>query len=368
MRVWTSADPGAGDMSVVVKWGSALTAQADAADSAARELYRLGNQSSEHWEGAGATAFLTSLARRQQALALMIDACRSSVSAAGIYVDQVNQIKTEVEVLRSRARSAEVVLAFSDAPPPAVTRLVTDEQRAEQSRYLDATQKISHARKQLSEVATSLSDLAERRHVADQEFMSAVAGAMSGKIKTQHSRYKPLSAGEWEEANSATMGFLKLFARGGAPRDASYIDDGLLISALADSGHVRHVRDAIARRLATGELLSGDEGSWRRELGSDKVTLLSDALNAATVGKFGNLAETMLGSYALEYEIVEVNRDVATVTFTATNDTTRESLNRIPDSDLSMPWAGHVDFWHDRFGGFQSTGETIVWTEIIEVK
>jgi hypothetical protein len=76
----------------------------------------------------------------------------------------------------------------------------------------------------------------------------------------------------------------------------------------------------------------------------------------------------MMGGYALSYETIEVDGDEAKVAFTIRNDTTRESLNRIPGSELSMPWALPVNVAHDSVGGFQPTGETVVWTEIVELK
>ena len=354
MKVWTEADPGAGDMSVIDSWATSVTAQAAACEEAATALHSHADASGDHWEGAGFLAFRESIARRVHTLTLMADACRESAAAATLYSGTVATIKQNTAQQQALAAAAREIFEnpvteLKDKGGP-VFLVVRD------ARY-------AHA-----EAEKQIEDLALQRHEADQTFMAKVAGQLSGKIRVERTDYAPMNDDDKNKDKENARMLLALFIAGKAPRDMAFIDSAFA-RALADSGHMKQFREKLIERFKQGELPVGFTGQTRRNLSDDYLTLVGDGVNAVTFGESGNLTETMVGGFLVDYEVVERNGSEATVTFTIRNDMTPESLNRVPGTDIvKMPWSQGVDFTNDVLGGYQSTGQSVVWTEVITIK
>jgi len=350
MKVWTSDDPGAGDMSVIDAWGAAVTGEAEAYEAAATTLKELSASSKEHWEGKGADAFADAIDLEVARLDLVAVGCHRSASAATTYARAVEEI---------RKAAAEHRLRISEAAAELKKSSSTDSK--------DSTSSYAPNPPEYDVIRIAwegIEDLGVQRHTVDQTFMRDVLSQMSGKIGTDHDEYKRPTDEEYERASDLTIEQLLIFAGGLAQRDNSYTE-GPFVDALADSGHINQLRESIISRLQRG-----DDDLERREqtrsLSTDWTTLISDGFNAATLGHYGNLPETMLGSFQSSYEIVAVNGNEATVTFTITNDTTQESLNRVPGVPyVEMPWAPGVHIADAQFDGYKPTGQTVVWTEVI---
>ena len=353
MKVWSIDDPGAGDMGAIASWRKAVTAQAQSCEDAIDDLENVASASTDHWEGKGATEFISSLGRRIHRLELMAEACRISSAGATIYIDRVEDIQKSAVQLKRQIAEAQFALDH-----PSIEA---------QADYKLSIAPAKESRDSIDAANSAMEVLAYERHTADQNLMAVVLGQLSGKIDTDHARFTPMDFEDRLAANLGTFGILGSFAGGIAPRDRFYTD-GYLPKSLAESGHMKDLRADIIAKLKAGEIDLQVPTSANRNLSSDVGTLFSDALNAAYFGTFGNLPETMVGSFGATYEVVEIDENRATVTFTITNDTTAESLNRVPGLPyeyFKMPWAPGVNLAHD-FGGYQSTGQTVVWTEIVE--
>lgn len=350
MITWTNDDPGAGDMGVVESWGASVLAQAKACEAVAEGLFQLSSAASNHWEGRGGTAFIGSMKRRIDRIELMATACKGAADAAAKYVGAVKVLARQAAECKGQIETARVEL---DALKPVVGK-----------GFVSPAKNI--ALDSLHSAENELGNIAYERHTVDQVFMRDVLREMSGRIESERTEYETMDADDRQRATDASLGLLASFAGGLSPRDIA-IHGGAIAIALADSGHVRTMRDKLVELLRRGDRPIGQERYAYRSLSTDGLTLASDGANVGTLGKLGNAPETVFGSFDASYEVIAVDGDEATVTFTITNDTTRDSVNRNPVVPfLQMPWAPGVNIGHEVVGGYKPIGETVVWTEVIK--
>ena len=328
-------------MTVITEWKNLVSAQGESLRKAATDLEGLCKSSAEHWEGAGFDSFIESVARRVKRLGTMSDACVDAANAAASYVESVNKVRVETDVLIVQASKAKEDFDEAQFPPS--------------QEILDAA----------GAARQGMEDQATKRHNADQTFLAIVLRQVSGKLRTDHRAYERMTGDERVHSTVLTTGLLELFALGKAPRDLGFTDDAFA-KAIAESGHMTNLRDKITARLKAGDYAEGEIYDSTRSLSSEWMTLGSDFVTTLSGGIVGNLTVTALGGYYVNYEIVQINGNEATITYSITNDTTRESLNRIPGLPIGeMPWAPAVNGANLFAGGFQPTGQAIIWTETI---
>jgi len=351
MKVWTTENPGAGDMSVIETWKASVDGQSEACLKVIEKLRAISSSSTNHWEGKGGVAFVGAIARRIERLDLMSQACAKASAAASEYVGAVEIIREQTAECYARIERARSVIA--DSEEPVLEGFPSHGPNADH--YEEVLQAVDE-----------LGLVAYRRHEADQIFMRDVLRQMSGRVRTERSEYETMDRDDRGQATDASKDLFLAFASGQAPRDIG-ITDGIIPVALADSGHMKNLRERLIRLLKGGDLDVGDQDGSTRSLSSDVLTLSADGSNVITGGRFGNTPETFFGSFEATYEVVKIEGGEATVTFTVTNDTTRQSFNRVPLVPfVEMPWAPGVNIGHDVLGGYEPIGETVVWTEKIE--
>lgn len=136
--------------------------------------------------------------------------------------------------------------------------------------------------------------------------------------------------------------------------------------------HIEDLRLEIADKLAMHDCSRGEGDYWLGGLeGIPKY--IHDYSNILTFGHTGNLAVTYLGSYELDYYIVNVDPDAGTaeVLFHVQNESTLASATH-------PPFIGYFDFWLESVepfvnslvpsGPMSATTQSFWWSEIIEFR
>ena len=130
---------------------------------------------------------------------------------------------------------------------------------------------------------------------------------------------------------------------GTGPRVQNFSNGDPLTQTLQQHSWIQGTRDLIGNNIANGGPLEGDNNYNLGGLqGVPKY--LKDYSTLATGGLTGNLAVTYLGSYALHYEVTDINLDnqTATVNFHVTNDSTINSATHPPVIGYTQTWNTYI--------------------------
>jgi hypothetical protein len=169
-------------------------------------------------------------------------------------------------------------------------------------------------------------------------------------------------------ANATVAEIMGQFQSGDGPRTRLFTDGDDFTEWLKASSHITSVRDQLETALADGQLVVGDADSNDRVISGDGFVFMVDGMNAGTGGLIGNLPESFLGSYTLGYEVNSIDEQGnASVTFTINNDTTIDSMTRIPGTDEHVPLYDVLTEANAENGTWESVHQTVVWTETIHV-
>lgn len=355
---WTTADPGAGDVGVLDLYTRWLAVRIDQLDDAIDQVLRGQGALPAFWQGQAATACQTAVDKKLQILRDTYDHADRARGIVRRYSESIDGIKHEAaKAIASRDAAAAVLdsapLFTSNNPP-------TDEVAQAASRKLEAAANDHRA------AVRRLIELADERRRADQLLGKQLMQIISAHWSAQSC---PTSVDQYRNgANTTVAGILGGFATGQSPRSLFFTDGDAFTEFLKDSSHVRSIRAKIVKGIRGGKLTRGDTRKANREIkpiGENLPVLIEDAVNALTVGSVGNLPQSMLGSYKLEYAIDSVDsRGNAVVTFTAENATTIDSATRIPGGNLD-PLREWMEYHEERSGAWATVGQTIVWTETV---
>jgi hypothetical protein len=353
---WTTLDPGRGDLESLLAVRSMLSTvsarTAGASDTVARARVdlanALGGETAEQ-----ADIFLGYLRKTDDSLS---EVCSGLATAISAYVDTVNSIKPKVAPLLSERLEAigELNVAYMDDPlnPP------PDSELARRTQRWDA------ARTSFDAATADLNALATLRDAADDAFVAKVGQVLSAAWSDARITGDSVTDDVRDGANNEVW---QLFAefRDGAGNHRLLLDGDPFVELLKTSGHMNDARSRLAELLAGGSLHEGSMGTDGRDLSGQWMTLVGDGANVVTGGSIGNLPETYLGSYSLDYRVDSIDEHGnAVVTFTAHNTTTIESFAR-------NPLGGQIPGFYDDLknsqdkGMYQPTEQTIVWTETI---
>jgi RHS repeat-associated protein len=184
-------------------------------------------------------------------------------------------------------------------------------------------------------------------------------GSGDGNKKQQQDNTSPWQVG-WE------------WLTGNGTRNHKFRDGDDFTEMLKKHEHIQETKNKIRKILVSsgGQLL---KGSNPYKLGGLKgiPLYLRDYSTLLTGGLTGNLAVTYLGSYALKYEVVSVNKQTGTavVVFNVSNNSTIESATH-------PPVVGYTSWWQNNIGSslnktFQQgplskTSQTFTWKETIK--
>jgi hypothetical protein len=118
---------------------------------------------------------------------------------------------------------------------------------------------------------------------------------------------------------------------GTGPRNHEFRDEDSFTELLQTHDHIEEVRLKIAQRLKNGNYRPGEEDYWLGGIqGAPKYFI--DYSTLLTGGTTGNLAVTFLGSYDLNYYVVDVDAAAgsADVRFHVSNESTLSSATHPP--------------------------------------
>lgn len=221
-------------------------------------------------------------------------------------------------------------------------------------------------------LAEQLSALGVQRMAADDAFAQSLNAARSMLTSEPEpaSQYFGLNSKQAADAETATWNELWAWTtNSGDSAASSFLDGDPFTLGIQSSGHLTSVRDAIAAKLAAGDVTAGQTLTVAdRDLGADPLTLGADFLTVATGSVLsGNLPEAFIGSFALSATVDAVNPDgSAIITYSAANDTTVESASRIPVVGGEFPWGPSLHMLRDNTGLFQNRAQVISWTEVVK--
>jgi len=159
---------------------------------------------------------------------------------------------------------------------------------------------------------------------------------------------------------------------GEGPRHHEFREGDPFTELLQQHDHLDSVRAAITRRIEEGNFYPGrDDYDLSGISGVPKY--IKDYSTIVTAGQTGNLAVTYLGSYRLDFYIVDVDfqAGTATVLFYVGNSSTLASGTR-------PPVIGYTDFWlryiepainsATASGPTSRTTQDFWWIEVISLK
>jgi len=156
---------------------------------------------------------------------------------------------------------------------------------------------------------------------------------------------------------------------GTGPESRTFTDGDYFTELLKQHSHVQESKEIIAEKILSGQISDSIPYSLKGFQGVGKFT--KDYTTLLTFGYTGNLAATYLGSYSLEWEVLEVNKDVASVQFTVTNNSTIQSALRPAIIGYTKAWQNTIgSFLNDQFeeGPMSLKSQTITWQELIILK
>ena len=157
---------------------------------------------------------------------------------------------------------------------------------------------------------------------------------------------------------------------GNGPRHRDFTNGDYFTKLLQQHSHVQDTRNTIATNIMNDGPLQGNSPY---SLGgpSGVIKYLKDYSTLLTLGTTGNLAVTYLGSYDLQWTVLDVNKanNTAKVNFVVTNSSTIQSATH-------PPLIGYTDWWSNNIGNplnkvfntgpLSKTTQTFNWTEIIK--
>ena len=153
---------------------------------------------------------------------------------------------------------------------------------------------------------------------------------------------------------------------GNGPRIRNFKGGDIFTEMLRKHEHVQDTRNIIINRIINGEGLFS--GSNPYELGGVKGVglYIKDYSTLLTGGLTGNLAVTYLGSYNLNYQVVNINKDSARIHFSVKNSSTMQSASRPPILGYFPIWQNNVGAFINNYfstGWGSKTTQTFSWYE-----
>ena len=359
---WTYENPGAGTVAVFETVKTWLVDTKTGLSDAWDDLDTVVKSLEQAWTGSGANAFSGEIGRCMKALRETEDAVAVVETATGAYVSTVEEIKNEARKSIEDRNAAHMILSKTDldssANPPSA-----DEVARRQREYDDALVDFSDA-------VGKLDGLAEQREAADRAFAGTVMEEMSvlwGDVSFQN--YYGGNDAYRESANDTVWQLFDEFRSGEGNRTRFLDADEDFTKWLRQSGHVNEARLEIRDRIIAGTLGAGDVNFYNRSVSDNPMILLGDGVNVVSGGNAGNLPETFLGSYNLTYTVESIDQyGNATVTYRIENNTTIDSMTRIPGTNGKHIWPyEELIEENEQAGRWEKLHQTIVWTEIIEI-
>ena len=159
---------------------------------------------------------------------------------------------------------------------------------------------------------------------------------------------------------------------GQGPRDHEFRNGDTFTELLKTHSHVQDIRKKATERVRAHDYRPGEDDYYVGGL-DGVLKYAGDYSNLLTLGHTGNLAVTYLGSYNLDYFIIDASRQNGTVEvlFHASNESNLASATH-------PPVLGYTQFWRDNIelrvnaltttGPMSPTTQNFWWTETLHWK
>ncbi len=355
---WTDEDPGAGDMSGLEEYVTWISVRITEWDFTAGELRKAQGAIPGYWTGVAAQAAQLALTANITAATESEETLQTAKTAIKTYIDAVNEIKNQArKLIEDRG---EALLAVNKQYTDSSSHPPSDDEVAQRAKER------ATAQQSLSDAEAGLRNLADERQTAD----TALERGVLTEVSSNWAYYDGGGKGDpyWQKqyANATVIQMLRDFFSGKGPRDRFFLDGHPFLERLKDSEFLKSKYNGIKEQLLDGRLVAGQTGLGDRSVSGDAGTFVGDGFNGASVGQFGNLPESFLGSYSLSYTVDSIDSaGNAKVTFTIYNETTRESFarNPLPFGGDYLPYKDDIDEANKENGMYDNMDQTIIWTE-----
>ncbi|QHC85829.1 hypothetical protein AS589_14070 [Empedobacter brevis] len=160
---------------------------------------------------------------------------------------------------------------------------------------------------------------------------------------------------------------------GEGPRHRDFTNGDYFTELLRKHDFIKDTKTSIKTGIANGSYGTGFSDDVSYSLGGVQGVgkYVKDYSTLLTGGTTGNLSVTYLGSFSLNWKIVSINKNIATVQFKVENSSTMQSASR-------PPILGYLPFWQKSVGskinktfekGWGSkTSQSFKWKEYIKLK
>ena len=157
---------------------------------------------------------------------------------------------------------------------------------------------------------------------------------------------------------------------GQGPRERNFNAGDLFTELLRNHQHIKDLLVELSQKLRSGSVSVGNVETKNYNLsGVEGVgKYLKDYSTLLTLGKFGNLAVTYLGSYQLTWSIIQIDDNIATIGIFVSNESTMQSATRPPVIGYTGLWKNTIgDIINEWFnsGPCSKTKQKFYWTETI---
>ncbi|TKG87903.1 hypothetical protein EYV94_27815 [Puteibacter caeruleilacunae] len=153
---------------------------------------------------------------------------------------------------------------------------------------------------------------------------------------------------------------------GEGPRHRNFTNGDMFTEMLRQHEHVLMTKASISGMIPYGTMKGKSSYSLSGIQGVGKY--LKDYSTLATFGTTGNLTVTYRGSYDLQWEVITLNGNSATVQFLVENSSTIQSAFRPPVIGYYSWWQNSVGSWLNRkfsSGPMSPIKQTFLWNETI---
>ena len=156
---------------------------------------------------------------------------------------------------------------------------------------------------------------------------------------------------------------------GRGERSRTFVGGDYFTELLKKHDHIASIKEIIAEKIKNGSFYDNEEYSLDGLQGVGKY--IKDYSTLLTGGFTGNLAVTYLGSYVLDWSVIKIVGNEATVLFEVTNSSTIQSACRPPVLGYFSIWKNTVGSTLNSIfssGPASETTQTLIWTEKILIK
>lgn len=157
-------------------------------------------------------------------------------------------------------------------------------------------------------------------------------------------------------------------------RQRTFVGGDNFTELLKKHNFIGEMKQNIGALIAQGTMSSSDKNNrFKNDLSGIQGVgkYIKDYSNLFTFGATENLAATYLGSYDLDWTVINLKGNVATVLMEVSNTSTLQSGTRPPVIGYTNVWKNTIGTWLNKSvpsGPMSRTSQKIVWVESIKIR